>query len=70
MAHEKHPVSRAQFEQNLHDKQTDPAFMGDIAPLLSVSMRYEPSEALQLVHDALVSRLPGEPWRGMTGPAS
>lgn len=69
MAHEKHPVSRAQFEQNLHDKQADAAFMGDIAPLLSVSMRYEPSEALQLVHDALVSRLPGEPWRGMTGPA-
>ncbi len=70
MEHEKHPVSRAQFEQNLHDKQTDSAFMEDIAPLLSVSTKYDPSEALPLVHDALVATLPGDPWRGMTGPSS
>ena len=69
MEHEKHPVSRAQFEQNLHDKQTDAAFMEDIAPLLSASTKYDPSEAVPLVHDALIARLPGDPWRGTSGPA-
>jgi predicted nucleotidyltransferase component of viral defense system len=69
MEHEKHPVSRAQFEQNLHDKQADPAFMQDIGPLLSASTRYDPSKALPLVYDALIARLPGDPWRGTSGPA-
>lgn len=69
MGHEKHPVSRAQFEQNLHDKQTDAAFMEDIAPLLSASTKYDPSEALPLVHDALIAKFPGDPWRGTSGPA-
>jgi predicted nucleotidyltransferase component of viral defense system len=64
MTHEGHSVSRAQFEQNLHDKQTDSAFMGDIVPLLSVSTKYDPVAALRLVHNALISKLPGEPWRG------
>ena len=64
MEHEGHPVSRAQFEQNLHDKQTDPAFMGDIAPLLSAAVVYESAEALRLIHDVLLVQLPGDPWRG------
>jgi predicted nucleotidyltransferase component of viral defense system len=64
MTHEGHSVSRAQFEQNLHDKQTDSAFMGDIAPLLSVYTTYDPATALRLVYNALISQLPGEPWRG------
>ncbi|MDD4020108.1 MAG: nucleotidyl transferase AbiEii/AbiGii toxin family protein, partial [Kiritimatiellae bacterium] len=42
MTHESHPISRAQFEQNLHDKQTDAAFMEDIAPLLNASTKYDP----------------------------
>ncbi|MDD3544980.1 MAG: nucleotidyl transferase AbiEii/AbiGii toxin family protein [Kiritimatiellae bacterium] len=67
MTHESHPISRAQFEQNLHDKQTDAAFMEDIAPLLNASTKYDPSEAVQLVHDALIARLPGDPWRGPSG---
>ena len=69
MTHESHPISRAQFEQNLHDKQTDAAFMEDIAPLLNASTKYDPSEAVQLVHDALIARLPGDPWRGPSGSA-
>jgi len=67
MTHESHPISRAQFEQNLHDKQTDAAFMEDIAPLLNASTKYDPFEAVQLVHDALIARLPGDPWRGPSG---
>jgi predicted nucleotidyltransferase component of viral defense system len=66
MMHEGHSVSRAQFEQNLQDKQADSAFMGDIVPLLSVSTKYDPVAALRLVHTALISNLPGEPWRGAT----
>jgi predicted nucleotidyltransferase component of viral defense system len=69
MEHEKHPVSRAQFEQNLHDKRTDAAFMEDIKPLLSASTNYDPSEALAYVHDTLIARLPGNPWRGTSGRA-
>ena len=66
MTHEQHPVTRAQYEQNLHDKQSDPVFSGDIAPLLNASVTYDPAKALQLVRDVLVTRIPGEPWRGET----
>ncbi len=68
MAHEGHPVSRAQFEQNLHDKQSDSAFMGDIAPLLIANVNYDPVEAMRLVHHAMIARLPGEAWRGKDEP--
>lgn len=70
MESEEHPVSRAQFEKNIHEKQIDSAFMGDVTPLLSVAVSYDPAEALQLVHDALIARLPGEPWLGAVGPAT
>ena len=66
MAHEQHAVTRAQYEQNLHDKQSDPVFTGDITPLLNASVTYDPARALQLVRDVLVTRIPGEPWRGQT----
>jgi len=68
MAHENNPVSRAQFEQNLHDKQSDSAFMEDIAPLLTVSTKYDPSDALPLIRSNLIARIPGEPWRGTSAP--
>ena len=42
MEHEGHAISRAQFEQNLHGKQSDPEFMDDIAPLLSAAVDYDP----------------------------
>jgi hypothetical protein len=64
MAYEGHPVSRAQFEQNLHGKQTNSAFIGDIAPLLRVTVKYDPAEALRLVLADFIALIPGEPWRG------
>jgi hypothetical protein len=73
MEREGHPVSRARFEQYLHGKQTDPAFMGDIAPLLSTDVVYDSAEALRLIQDVLLVRLPGDPWRGTAlkgGPAA
>lgn len=64
MEHEGHPISRARFEQNLHGKQSDPAFMDDIAPLLSPAVRYDSAEALRMVQAMLIEILPGQPWRG------
>lgn len=64
MKHEGHAVSRAQFEQNLHGKATDPEFMDDIAPLLNGTVRYDPVQSLKIVREVLIERIPGEPWRG------
>ncbi len=65
MEHEGHTVSRAEFEENLHDKQANSAFMNDIAPLLSSAVRYDPVEAIPLVRSMLIDRLPGTRWRGI-----
>jgi hypothetical protein len=64
MAQEQHPITRAQYEQNLHGKQSNPAFADDITPLLNANVSYDPAKALQLVRDVLVSRIPGAPWQG------
>lgn len=48
MAREKHTVTRAQFEKNLHDKQDDAAFMGDIKPLVSMAVSYDSPKALRM----------------------
>lgn len=64
MEHEGHTITRAQFEQNLHGKQKDPAFMNDIAPLLSDTIQYDSIEAMRLVRAMLIDHLPGDPWRG------
>jgi len=64
MKRERHQISRAEFERNLHDKQNDPAFLDDTKPLLSAAVRYEVAEAMALVREVLIQRLPGDPWRG------
>ncbi len=69
MEHEGHRVSRAQFEQNLHEKERDPEFMGDIAPLLNATIHYAASEAMALVRRTLIENLPGDRWRGSNPPA-
>ena len=64
MNREGHPVTRAQFEQNLHDKETDPAFLSDIEPLLRPDLSYDVAAAIVVVRESLVELLPGDPWRG------
>jgi predicted nucleotidyltransferase component of viral defense system len=64
MEHEGHRASCAQFEQNLHEKERDPEFMGDIAPLLNAVITYDPAEAIVFVRKKLIERIPGDPWRG------
>jgi len=58
------PVTRAQFEANMAAKLTDPGFLTDVPPLLRTSLAHDATAAWSRVHAALVSRLPGDPWKG------
>ena len=58
-----HSVSRAQYEENLENKRTDPRFANDIVPLLSLGTEWDQNEAADAVIRDLVSRIPGDPWR-------
>jgi hypothetical protein len=62
-------VSRAEFEANLAGKLSDPVFHADVVPLLALSANYEIPfnvvTAAECVHDSFLSRLPGEPWKGL-----
>lgn len=62
-----HPVTRAQFEQNLHDKGTDAAFLSAIRPVLRPGLPYEAVAALGVVRKTIIELLPGDPWRGLAG---
>jgi predicted nucleotidyltransferase component of viral defense system len=64
MVREGHTLTRAQFEQNLHEKESDKAFLSDIRPLLRPGLHYDASVALSVVRKSLIERLPGDPWRG------
>jgi predicted nucleotidyltransferase component of viral defense system len=66
MEHERHKVSRAQFEKNLHEKRNDAAFLNDIVPLLASGIDYDADGAMDVVLKTLIQRLPGEAWRGET----
>lgn len=58
------PVTRAQFEANMAAKLTDPAFLTDVPALLRTGLEHDAAAAWSRVHAALVSRLPGDPWKG------
>jgi len=64
MSRQGHTVSRAQFEQNLHDKQTDAGFLDEVRPLLSAGVNYDAAAAILRVREVLIDKLPGDPWRG------
>jgi hypothetical protein len=62
-------VSRAEFEANLAEKLADPVFHADVAPLLARhamagSIKFDVATAAETVHRLIISRLPGEPWKG------
>jgi predicted nucleotidyltransferase component of viral defense system len=59
-----HNVTRAMFEQNMHQKLTDAQFTADISPLLASGHSWDISSAADVVSTELIERLPGEPWRG------
>jgi predicted nucleotidyltransferase component of viral defense system len=58
-------ISRAQFEQNIYEKQSDRAFLEDIQPLLRADLDYDPGLAMKRVRESLIEKLPGAPWRGL-----
>lgn len=57
-------ASRAQFEANMTAKLEDAIFVNDVRPLLRPGIQYDVEEAWALVHESLVVRLPGAPWKG------
>ncbi|MBI1901770.1 MAG: nucleotidyl transferase AbiEii/AbiGii toxin family protein [Planctomycetia bacterium] len=67
MRREGHSVTRAQFEQNLYEKQANPTFLSDIRPLLRPGLSYDPAAAIANVRETLIVLLPGEAWRGPIG---
>lgn len=58
------PATRAQFEANMAAKLADASFLTDVHPSLRTGLVYEPAEAWSRVHAAVITRLPGEPWKG------
>lgn len=64
MDHDGLTVSRAEFEANLAAKLRTAAFREEVRPLLSADVTYDPVAASELVHGELISKLPGEPWKG------
>lgn len=64
MAHGGTPVTRAQFEANMSAKLRDPTFLDDVPSLLRTGLRHSPEEAWARVHEELVARLSGDPWKG------
>lgn len=59
------PVRRAEFEANMAAKLADRSFLTDVPPLLRTGVAHKAADAWARVHAALVSRLPGEPWKGV-----
>lgn len=58
-------ISRAEFEANMVAKLASSDFRADVTPLLRDPAGYDFDAAASLVRDRLISRLPGEPWKGL-----
>lgn len=63
------PVSRAQFEKNLIEKQKHAGFNEDITPLLSLPQNkdYESQQAYNVLFENYMPHLKGDSWKGMSG---
>ena len=64
MRHGGTSVSRAQFEESMAAKMIDSGFLDDTPPLLRTGLGYDPADAWARVHETLVTKLPGSPWKG------
>lgn len=61
-----HKISRAEFEQAMHEKENDPDFTSDISPLLPAGEEdFDHKSAFIDVSQKLVSLVPGAPWAGL-----
>lgn len=64
LEHDGRTVSRAELEANLRRKMNDPAFAGDLQPLLTAGVPWDLTTAWHWLSAELLPLLPGEPWRG------
>jgi hypothetical protein len=51
-------ITRKEFERNLAEKIEDKAFLGDLAPLLTLGLSFDAAVARERVQDAFITRLP------------
>lgn len=58
-------ITRAMFEQNMAAKKSDRQFTADMTPLLASGQAWSFDAAFDRVWRELISRLPGEPWKGI-----
>lgn len=58
-------LSRAEFEENLAAKLRSRDFLLDVMPLIRERETYDSHEAMRVVVVRLVSRLEGDPWKGV-----
>ncbi|ANW05877.1 hypothetical protein LMTR13_26535 [Bradyrhizobium icense] len=64
MEHGGHNITRALFEQNMHQKMTDAQFTADISPLLANEYSWDMKKAADEIAAVLIQKLPGDPWKG------
>jgi predicted nucleotidyltransferase component of viral defense system len=64
MEHGGHKITRALFEQNMHQKLRDAQFAADISPLLATGYSWDIKAAAEAVSAELIRQLPGDPWSG------
>ena len=62
LVHERHPVSRAEFEINLFKKLNDQRFLDDIRPLLTQGSAWNYTAAARYVLQDLAPLIPGDTW--------
>jgi predicted nucleotidyltransferase component of viral defense system len=65
LEHEGLSISRAQYEASMAQKLLSADFRNDVVPLLRDESGYDIDEAYGLVRQRLISRIPGEPWKGL-----
>ena len=61
-------ITRARFEANIAEKLRDPLFLADIDTFLRPGVSFDSQEGWRVLHDRVVARLPGEPWKGDNDP--
>lgn len=62
--HGDNSISRAEFEQNLHDKRRNKGFRSDVGSLLAPDVDWAFDDAMEVVLSEFIAEFPGNPWDG------
>ena len=60
----KTPITRVRFEKNLTKKLDQQTFVEDTESLISRDLDYDIREAVHLVHENIIKKIAGDPYRG------